>query len=302
MNHTITSRERHRCASRRIPGWLSGTLVMGAFAALIVAEARRPLRRKTEPKLGRDLRNLAVAALSAATLRTLETPVVEPLSRLVERRRFGLLQWLRPPRWLELPLAVALMDYTLYVWHVLTHRVPFLWRLHVVHHADLDLSATTALRFHFAEMAVSVPYRAAQVALLGVGPRALSVWQTLLFTSILFHHSNLRLPVRLERRLVPFIVTPRMHGIHHSIVEEETNSNWSSGLTVWDRLHGTLRLDVPQRRVTIGVPAWREPVEVTLSRILAMPFRRQPPGFVLPDGRRPRRGRLPALERVFPRA
>jgi sterol desaturase/sphingolipid hydroxylase (fatty acid hydroxylase superfamily) len=272
--------------SGRIPGWLSGALVLGAFAALVVAETRRPLRRETEPKLRRDLRNLAMAGLSAATLRMLEGPVVEPLSRMVERHRFGLLQWAQPPRWLEVPLAAVLMDYTLYVWHVLTHRLPFLWRLHAVHHADLDLSASTALRFHFVEMAVSVPWRAAQVALLGVGPRALSVWQSLLFASILFHHSNLRLPLWLERRLVRCIVTPRMHGIHHSILEEETNSNWSSGLTIWDRLHGTLRLNVPQDRITIGLAAWRNPAELTLPGILAMPFRRQRPRLLLPGGRR----------------
>lgn len=260
-------------ASRRIPGWLSGAVPCGTFAVLVVAEARRPLRRRqAEPKLRHDLRNLAVAALSAATLRILEKPLVEPLSRRIERRRFGLLQWLRPPRWLEVPLAAALMDYTLYLWHVMTHRIPFLWRLHAVHHADLDLSATTALRFHFAEMAVSVPYRAAQVALLGVGPRALSAWQTALFVSILFHHSNLRLPLWLERHLVPFVVTPRMHGIHHSVVKEETDSNWSSGLTLWDRLHGTLRLDVPQECVKTGVATLRCPGQVTLPRILAMPF------------------------------
>lgn len=268
--------------SRRIPGWLSGAVVLGSLAALVVVETRRPLRREIEPKLRRDLRNLAVAALSAVTLRVLERPVVEPLSQMVERRRFGLLQWARPPRWLEIPLAAALLDYTLYVWHVLTHRVPFLWRLHAVHHADLDLSASTALRFHFAEMVVSVPWRAAQVALLGIGPRALSVWQTCLFASILFHHSNLRLPFWLERRLVHVIVTPRMHGIHHSILEEETNSNWSSGLTIWDLLHGTLRLNVPQDHITIGLPACRNPAEVTLPRILTMPFRRQSPRFLLP--------------------
>src|SRR5215208_1822575 len=103
------------------------------------------------------------------------------------------------------------MDYTLYLWHMLTHRVPALWRFHQVHHCDLDMDASTALRFHFAEMAISVPYRAAQVAVLGVAPRPLSIWQTFLFVSILFHHSNLRLPLWLERRLSWMIVTPRMH-------------------------------------------------------------------------------------------
>jgi sterol desaturase/sphingolipid hydroxylase (fatty acid hydroxylase superfamily) len=287
-----------RSAGEGVPSWLGGAVVVGAFAMLVAAETRRPLRRPVEPKLRRDLRNLAVAALSAATLRVLERPVVEPLSRAVERQRIGLLQRARPPGWLALPLAVALMDYTLYVWHVLTHRVPFLWRLHAVHHADLDLSATTALRFHFAEMAVSVPWRAAQVALLGVGPRALRAWQVFTFLSILFHHSNLRLPLWLERRLVPVVVTPRMHGIHHSVVEAETNSNWSSGLTVWDRLHGTLRLDVPQRAITVGVPECRAPREVTLRRMLAAPFlRRWRPGF-----RRPAiRTRAPPPRLPFPR-
>src|SRR3954463_5472354 len=155
---------------------------------------------------------------------------------------------------------------------MLTHRVPALWRFHQVHHCDLDMDASTALRFHFAEMAISVPYRAAQVALIGVAPRPLSIWQTFLFVSILFHHSNLRLPLWLERRLAPLIVTPRMHGIHHSIIEEETNSNWSSGLTLWDRLHGTLRLDVPQSEIEIGVAAYRDPEQVTVPRLVEMPF------------------------------
>jgi sterol desaturase/sphingolipid hydroxylase (fatty acid hydroxylase superfamily) len=273
-------------ASRRVPSWVSGAILLGTFAALAVAETRRPLRVQRHGKARRDLRNLAVAALSAATLQALERPVVDPLARAVERRRWGLLQRLPLPRWAEIPLAVALMDWTLTLWHVAAHRIPFLWRLHQVHHTDLDMDASTALRFHAAEMAASVPYRAAQVALIGVGPRALSVWQTFLFASVLFHHSNLRLPARLERALSALIVTPRMHGIHHSAVEAETNSNWSSGLTLWDRLHGTLRRDVPQRAIAIGVPAWRRPEELTLGRLLAMPFRRQRPTWRL-EGRGP---------------
>ena len=222
-------------------------------------------------------------------MQVLEKPVVDPLSRLVERRRWGVLKQANLPPWLESALAVLLMDYTLYLWHILTHRSRLLWRLHQVHHVDLDMDATTALRFHFAEMAASVPYRAAQVVLLGVAPRPLSIWQTLLFVSIIFHHSNLRLPLWLERRLVRFIVTPRMHGIHHSIIEEETSSNWSSGLTIWDRLHGTLRLDIPQDEITVGVPAYRDPHEVTLPRLVEMPFVEQRPAWLLLDGSKPRR-------------
>jgi sterol desaturase/sphingolipid hydroxylase (fatty acid hydroxylase superfamily) len=167
----------------------------------------------------------------------------------------------------------VLLDYTLYLWHVLTHRVPLLWRFHLVHHVDLDLDASTALRFHFGEMALSVPYRLLQVALIGADPAAVALWQVLLVASILFHHSNVRLPAGLERVLVRVIVTPRMHGIHHSDFENETHSNWSSLLSAWDYLHGTLVLSVPQAEVAVGVPPYREPRQVTLGKMLALPFR-----------------------------
>jgi sterol desaturase/sphingolipid hydroxylase (fatty acid hydroxylase superfamily) len=276
---------------RRIPGWVSGAFVLGAFGLLVWAEMRRPLRERREGKVRRDIRNLAVAALSAATLQALEKPVIDPLSRLVERRRWGLLKRFRLPAWIESVLAVALMDYTLYLWHIMIHRMPFLWRFHQVHHADLDMDASTALRFHFGEMAMSVPYRAAQVALLGIAPRPLSIWQTFLLISVMFHHSDLRLPLRLERQLSRLFVTPRMHGIHHSIIEDEVNSNWSSGLTLWDWLHGTLRLDVPQQEIDIGVPAYRRPEDVTLPKLIEMPFTAQPRTDRLPSGEKPRRDR-----------
>ncbi len=265
----------------KVPSWLGGALVLGAFGALVWLERRRPLRAERESKLARSARNLAVAAAGAAAIRLTEAPLAARLTALVERRRWGLLKLVRLPVWFEVAAAVVLLDYTLYLWHVLTHKVPGLWRFHVVHHIDLDLDATTALRFHFAELAVSAPWRAAQIVVIGVSPLGLSVWQTLLLLSILFHHSNARLPVGLERRLNLFVVTPRMHGIHHSSVKEETNSNWSSGLAVWDRLHGTLRLDVPQDEIEIGVPAYRDPREVGLASVLALPFRAERPTWRL---------------------
>jgi len=146
------------------------------------------------------------------------------------------------------------------------------------------------LRFHFAEVVVSVGWRLGQVLLIGVSPLAFSAWQTATLVSVMFHHANVRLPIAAERRLNRFVVTPRMHGIHHSIVREETDSNWSSGLTVWDRLHGTLRLDVPQADVTIGVPAYGDGHDVTLGKLVAMPFRPLRPGWELPGGGRPVRG------------
>jgi sterol desaturase/sphingolipid hydroxylase (fatty acid hydroxylase superfamily) len=167
------------------------------------------------------------------------------------------------------------MDYSLYLWHVLTHRVPFLWRFHLPHHVDLDMDASTALRFHAGEMLLSVPFRTMQVLVLGASVRAYSCWQTATFVSILFHHSNLRLPRRIEDAVALFVMTPRLHGIHHDAVETHTNSNWSSGLTVWDRLHGTFRRDVPQDEVVPGVPAYQSPVDVTFPKLLKMPFDEQ---------------------------
>jgi sterol desaturase/sphingolipid hydroxylase (fatty acid hydroxylase superfamily) len=242
---------------------LGAVVVLATFAALVIAERRRPLRRQVEPRRNRhDARNLAVAAAGALTIRVLEKPVVEPLARAVEERRLGLAQALPLPPAARDALAVVLLDATLFLWHILTHRVPGIWRFHRVHHLDLDLTATTALRFHFAEFAISVPWRAAQVLLVGASPRALSVWQRLTLLSILFHHANLRLPQNLDRALRLAVVTPRLHGIHHSERAEEMSRNWSSGLTLWDRLCGTYRADVPQDAITIGVPGCRRVVTV----------------------------------------
>ena len=282
---------------RKVPAWLSGSLVVAAFITLLVLERRRPLRSEVESKLTRGARNLAVAGAGAVALQLTESPVALRLTALVEEHDWGLLKHLPLPSWMEVVLAVMLLDYTLYVWHVLTHKVPFLWRFHVVHHVDLDLDASTALRFHFGELVISVPWRVGQIILIGVSPLAFSVWQTLLLLSILFHHSNVRLPVAAERWLNRLIVTPRMHGIHHSIVREETNSNWSSGLTVWDRLHGTLRLNVPQDEITIGVPAYRDPAEVGLTKILKMPFGEERPAWQLPGDGEPERPSPPPASR-----
>lgn len=279
---------------RNVPTWASAPLFAGAFGVLLWLERRRPLRRAIETKFTREARNLAVAAVGAVALQLAERPVIEPLAALVERRRWGLLKRVRLPVWIEVALAVILLDYTLYLWHVLTHRLPFLWRFHLAHHVDLDMDASTALRFHFGELILSVPWRAAQVSILGVSPLSFSVWQTLLFLSIIFHHSNLRLPINFERRLSRLIVTPRMHGIHHSMVREETDSNWSSGLTLWDYLHGTLRLNVPQEEIDIGVPAYRHPEEVGLLKILAMPFGKERPTWLLHGDGRPARVSLRA--------
>jgi sterol desaturase/sphingolipid hydroxylase (fatty acid hydroxylase superfamily) len=188
------------------------------------------------------------------------------------------------PAGLRTAVAIVLLDYTLWFWHYANHRIPLLWRFHLVHHVDRDMDASTALRFHFGEQALSIVYRCAQIVVIGATPFSVWLWQAILFASILFHHSNVELPIAWERRLVRLIVTPRMHGIHHSDRLNETNSNWSSLLSWWDYLHRTIILGVPQDAVTIGVPSYENPSDVTIGRILLLPFVRQRRDFHLSDG------------------
>src|SRR5919198_2117782 len=176
-------------------------------------------------------------------------PVGLWLANRSQEQHSGFLQSFPVPGFLRPIFAIVLLDYTLYLWHVLTHRVPLLWRFHAIHHADRDLDVTTAVRFHVGEMALSIPFRAAQVRAIGASPRALTLWQALLLASILFHHSNLRLSERADRGLSCLVVTPRLHGIHHAVDPRLRESNWSNGLALWDVLHGTRMAGVPQPEI-----------------------------------------------------
>ena len=255
--------------------WLSTALSVGTFVVLYVFERRRPLRGQLQQKELQTARNLTIAAAAGAAITFFEKPVADRLTNYVENKNIGIVKIVRLPKVLETIFAVVLLDYTLYLWHVLTHKVPFLWRFHQIHHADLDLTASTAIRFHFGEMTISAAFRAGQILLIGVSPKAFQTWQTLLFLSIFFHHSNIRLPKQLEEKLEKIIATPRLHGIHHSTEESEMNSNWSSGLSVWDRLHGTFRSDVQQNEITIGVKGFNREEDVTLGKMLIEPFRKR---------------------------
>jgi sterol desaturase/sphingolipid hydroxylase (fatty acid hydroxylase superfamily) len=264
--------ERGGRLGRELPGWLAGALVVGTFAAVLWFEIKRPLRHQSQSKLTRDGRNLAMAAMSGTAISVLEKPLVRRLSQMVHRRSWGLVKLFRLPGWVEVALAVVLLDYTLYVWHILTHKAPFLARFHRVHHADLDMDASTAVRFHFGEMILSVPWRAAQVVSIGAAPLSLSTWQTLTTMAILFHHSNWRLPYGIERWLCRLIVTPRMHGIHHSIIMDETDANWATIFSFPDFLHRTIRLNVPQQKLIIGLPVLRSENELSFRKLIPMPI------------------------------
>lgn len=242
------------------------------FLAGLALERFWPLRRATRSKPRRVAINLSLAVASAILLRATFYPLVMATSFASAARGWGLLEFLPLPRLLKIVLAILTLDYTLYLWHRLNHGPAFLWRFHNVHHADLDMDVSTASRFHFGELMLSSGFRAGQIVVLGVDPFTLILFETLITAAAQFHHANVRLPVRFERALNIFFVTPRMHGIHHSLVKGETDSNFSTIFSFWDRLHGTKILDVPQEDIVIGVPGYRDEAELTFWRCLLLPF------------------------------
>lgn len=239
---------------------------------LLLWEWRRPLRRECQNKSVRVARNLSIAIISGIFLQLIEAPLVTWLCQRVQNGKLGLLNIVPLPKWFSAVASILLLDYTLYIWHVLNHKIPLLWRFHLVHHIDLDLDQSTALRFHFGEMLISILWRMMQIRVFGVDRFSLACWQIYLMFCVLFHHANVRLPLAFESALNRFIVTPRMHGLHHSVVQSETDSNWSSGLTIWDKIHGTFVPFDPPRQVTIGVPAYRNNTETRLLKMLSLPF------------------------------
>jgi sterol desaturase/sphingolipid hydroxylase (fatty acid hydroxylase superfamily) len=279
---------------KKIFNWIAAPLAVLGFGSFLFAEAKRPLRKATSNKLRRAITNTGVAAVTGVAIRLLFLPVVSAVAGFAREKRIGLLNRLPLPAALRFAAEMSLLDYTFYWWHRLMHRNALLWRCHMVHHTDLDLDVSTAARFHFAEYALSVGYRAAQIVVIGATPAAIAVFETVVIVAAEFHHSNVRLPLEFERRLNALVVTPRMHGIHHSIIEQESNSNFATVLTLWDAVHGTLKLDVPQDEITIGLAAHREPTELTFTRLLALPFTRQTDAWILPDGSHPKREALAA--------
>ncbi|GAC1543772.1 MAG: sterol desaturase family protein [Vulcanimicrobiaceae bacterium] len=264
---------------RRIPATvLTGMLVTVELGILLVAEVRSPERDPCEARATRLARNGVLGGFALAATGLLETPLVMRVAAAAERRRWGLLPRLRAPRALRAIVAVTLLDYGIYAWHAAMHRVPLLWRLHLVHHADRDWDVCTAVRLHAVVLARSGAVRGVPGATLGVTPQEFALWQRLFGMSVIFHHANVSLPAALDRVLGAVIMTPRRHGIHHLARRDDQHGNWSSGLIVWDRLHGTLREGDAAGEV--GIPAYRAESDVTLAKMLALPFAPQPDAWV----------------------
>lgn len=273
----------------RLLDYVGAPLFVGLFFALLLLQWRFPLRLQHFSALRRIVRNLILSFPSHAVLRWAALPVPLLLGAWAQNRHIGLLNWLPLPAWARAIATFLLMDYAYWWWHWANHMIPFFWRFHNVHHTDLDMDVSTASRFHFGEMLFSTGFLSIAVLVFGIGPVLLLIFFIVFESATLFHHSNWRLPIWFERVLNCIIVTPRMHGIHHSIVQRETNSNWGTIFCWWDKLHGTLRRDIPQGEITIGVPAYRDENELTCGRLWLLPFQRQRDYWRLPDGHSPER-------------
>jgi sterol desaturase/sphingolipid hydroxylase (fatty acid hydroxylase superfamily) len=263
----------------------------GVFFALFAAEEVWPLRRRTRPRRERFAVNLALSLLAVAVGALLVQRVGFGLATGNEETGRGLINIVKMPDWARFMLGFLLMDLSFYYWHRANHRLPLLWRFHNVHHIDPDLDATTSFRFHAVEVGYSACFRVIQVLATGATPLIYLAYEVCFTCGTIFHHSDLRLPVRVERLLGKVFVTPRMHGIHHSQVMRETNSNYSTVFRWWDTLHGTLLLGVPQDEIRIGVPAYASPEDNTAARLLVLPFTRQRGYWDVPEGQFYSRGK-----------
>ncbi len=264
-------------------------ILAGFFLLLLLLEALFPLRRRTWAFVRWLIVNLCVSALAFTAAAWIVRPVGLSLAAWMSATSFGLLHIVPMPAVVQFGLAFLLMDLTFYYWHLVNHMLPVLWRFHNVHHIDPDLDVSTALRFHVGEVLLSAGFRVLQVSLIGLPPLTYMIYEGVFQASTLFQHSNIRLPLQVERLLNRVLVTPRMHGIHHSVVAGETNSNYSVVFSWWDRLHRSLRLNVPQSAIIIGIPAYQEPADNTLWNVLVLPFRRQRGYWRWPDGNQPGR-------------
>lgn len=247
----------------------------GIFAAMALLELFAPRRRQAVARTRRWPSNLGIVALNTLLARLVFPMTAVALAALGETKGWGLFSSVGLPVWAAVLLGVILLDLAIYLQHVLVHAVPALWRLHRMHHADLEFDVTTGARFHPIEILLSTVLKLMVIAALGPPAVAVLLFEVLLNATAMFNHSNVHIPARLDRMLRLIVVTPDMHRIHHSVVPRETNSNFGFNLPWWDRLFGTYRADPAAGQVgmTIGIEQFRDAREQRLDRMLTQPFR-----------------------------
>lgn len=258
---------------------------LGVLAVMAGWELLAPRRRHEIPRLLRWGSNLGVVVLNTVLVRLAFPFVAVGLALLAEQRGWGLLNVYDLPLGLSIVASVLALDLAIYLQHVMFHAVPALWRLHRMHHADLEFDVTTGLRFHPVEILLSMGVKLVVVAALGPPAVAVLIFEVLLNATSMFNHANVRLPLWLDRRLRWLVVTPDMHRVHHSIHRQETNSNFGFNLPWWDRLLGTYR-DQPREgheAMTIGIEEFRTIRDLRLDQMLLQPLRGPARGYPIND-------------------
>lgn len=248
---------------------------VGVLAVMMAWEIASPRRRSEIPRVLRWTNNIALVVIDTAILRISFPILAVAFAGLSESRGWGLFNLVDAPIWLVFPVSILLLDLAIYVQHVLFHAVPGLWRLHRVHHADLEFDTTTGLRFHPLEIIISMVVKLAVIAALGPPALAVLVFEFVLNATSLFNHGNVELPRRVDRWLRLFVVTPDMHRVHHSVDPRETNANFGFNLPWWDRIMGTYVAE-PARghsEMQIGIEDFRTRRDLWIDRMLLQPFR-----------------------------
>lgn len=248
---------------------------LGIFSAVAIAEMIVPRRRLTTSKQRRWFANIGIIAVNTVFIRLFFSAGAVGIAIFVSDRNWGILNNISAPYWLAVILSVLFLDFVIYLQHVMFHAVPTLWRLHMMHHADMDIDVTTGTRFHPVEMFLSMLIKAAAIIVSGAPPLAVVIFEVLLNGTAMFNHGNVKLPLGLDAILRLFVVTPDMHRVHHSVLPSETNSNYGFNLPWWDRLMGTYRSQPMNGHtdMTIGLKQFRNPDKLGLMDILLMPFR-----------------------------
>ncbi len=253
---------------------------LGVFVLVAVCEILAPRRSLTTSKSSRWFANLVILGLNPISVRLVFPVLPIALALLADEHRWGLLNNVDLPYFAKVAMGVIALDFSIYLQHVLHHAIPVLWRLHMVHHADLDYDLTTGLRFHPLEIVISMGIKLMTVTALGPPALAVLIFEVALNATSMFNHGNIHIPTGIDRVLRLFIVTPDMHRVHHSVIIRETNSNYGFNLPWWDRLLGTYK-DQPDKGhdgMTIGLSQFRDHKRLTLPRLLILPFVGDPGG------------------------
>lgn len=248
----------------------------GIFAVMAIWEMLAPCRTLTVSKTVRWLNNLALVFFNSLILRLLFTAAAVGVAAFAQQNGWGIFHLYQVPFWITVIVSVVAMDFIIYLQHVMVHAVPALWRLHRVHHADLDYDLTTGARFHTLEIILSMLIKCATIVVLGPPVVAVVIFEVVLNATAMFNHANVRLPLAIDRRLRWIVVTPDMHRVHHSVEDDEANSNFGFNLPWWDRLFGTYRHQprAGHEGMTIGIHGYRTPRDVSwLPGMLLLPFR-----------------------------